>query len=171
VATFLESRWGRHDLYRCESVQQRRRRRRFPAHVLPGRVPQEDGPDEPPQHDAPFEAGSAGPASTLRPLCQGHAQLLDIGLRGPRRAEPRVELDNPVCRCLMAGATVSAGTLTLARFFGRTAVTAKARSRAPQNASGRCLLSGGMLVWPTCGGHFEAFASARIRWRSPLRVC
>jgi site-specific DNA recombinase len=38
-------------------------------------------------------------------------------------------------------------------------VASKARGRAPQNASGKYLLSGGMLVCPTCGGHFEAFKS------------
>jgi site-specific DNA recombinase len=39
------------------------------------------------------------------------------------------------------------------------AVEAKQRGRAPQNASGKYLLSGGLLVCPTCGGHFEAFKS------------
>jgi site-specific DNA recombinase len=38
-------------------------------------------------------------------------------------------------------------------------VEAKAKGRAPQNASGKYLLSGGLLVCPTCGGHFEAFKS------------
>lgn len=39
------------------------------------------------------------------------------------------------------------------------AVEAKRHHRAPQNASGKYLLSGGLLVCPTCGGHFEAFKS------------
>jgi len=38
-------------------------------------------------------------------------------------------------------------------------VAAKAKGRAPQNAGGKYLLSGGLLVCPTCGGHFEAFKS------------
>ena len=36
---------------------------------------------------------------------------------------------------------------------------AKKKGRAPQNAGGKYLLSGGLLVCPTCGGHFEAFRS------------
>ena len=39
------------------------------------------------------------------------------------------------------------------------ACLSKQRGRAPQNASGQYLLSGGLLVCPTCGGHFEAFRS------------
>ena len=38
-------------------------------------------------------------------------------------------------------------------------VASKAKGRAPQNASGKYLLSGGLLVCPTCKGHFEAFKS------------
>jgi hypothetical protein len=35
------------------------------------------------------------------------------------------------------------------------AAAAKGDERAPQKASGKYLLSGGMLICPTCGGHFE----------------
>jgi site-specific DNA recombinase len=41
--------------------------------------------------------------------------------------------------------------------WSRRVTAAKAKGRAPQNASGKYLLSGGLLVCPTCGGHFEAF--------------
>ena len=41
----------------------------------------------------------------------------------------------------------------------RRAVAAKEKHRAPQNAGGKYLLSGGLLICPTCGGHFEAFKS------------
>lgn len=41
----------------------------------------------------------------------------------------------------------------------RRVVAAKTKGRAPQNAGGKYLLSGGLLVCPTCGGHFEAFKS------------
>jgi len=43
----------------------------------------------------------------------------------------------------------------------RRVVAARAQGRAPQNAGGKYLLSGGMLVCP-CGAHFEAF---RPPWR------
>lgn len=36
------------------------------------------------------------------------------------------------------------------------AAVAKNTGRAPHKAHGRYLLSGGMLICPTCGGHFEA---------------
>jgi hypothetical protein len=39
------------------------------------------------------------------------------------------------------------------------ATEAKARRRAPQNAGGKYLLSGGLLICPTCGDHFEQFRS------------
>jgi hypothetical protein len=43
------------------------------------------------------------------------------------------------------------------RYLAATATaTAKNNGLAPHKAHGRYLLSGGMLVCPTCGGHFEA---------------
>jgi hypothetical protein len=41
----------------------------------------------------------------------------------------------------------------------RRVVAAKTKGRAPQNAGGKYLLSGGLLICPTCGRHFEAFKS------------
>jgi site-specific DNA recombinase len=41
----------------------------------------------------------------------------------------------------------------------RAVVAARAKGRAPHKASGKYLLSGGLLDCPTCGGHFEAFVS------------
>lgn len=49
------------------------------------------------------------------------------------------------------------------------AVEAAKQNRAPQNASGKYLLTGGLLICPTCGGHFEAFKSP---WkRDGVYVC
>jgi site-specific DNA recombinase len=43
--------------------------------------------------------------------------------------------------------------------FAERADVAKRSNRAPQNTHGKYLLSGGLLVCPTCHGHFEAFKS------------
>ncbi|RPJ85785.1 MAG: hypothetical protein EHM13_00065 [Acidobacteria bacterium] len=51
----------------------------------------------------------------------------------------------------------------------RSRITAsRAVGRAPEKAHGKYLLSGGMLVCPTCGGHFEAFKSP---WNTGVYVC
>lgn len=44
----------------------------------------------------------------------------------------------------------------------------KQRGRAPQNAGGKYLLSGGLLICPTCGGHFEAF---KAPWKKEGIYC
>jgi site-specific DNA recombinase len=45
---------------------------------------------------------------------------------------------------------------------------AKVKGRAPQKAGGKYLLSGGLLICPTCGGHFEAF---KAPWRPEGIYC
>lgn len=75
----------------------------------------------------------------------------------PRPEETWTRRDKPALRIIDVdlAARVDARRET----WHRRVVEAKATGRAPQNASGRYLLSGGMLVCPTCGGHFEAFKS------------
>lgn len=53
--------------------------------------------------------------------------------------------------------------------WGERTEVAKAKGRAPQNAGGKYLLSGGMLVCGDCGGHFEAYVTS---WKpEPVYVC
>ncbi len=75
----------------------------------------------------------------------------------PKPEETWVRRDMPELRLIDAdlAARVDARRET----WRRRVVDAKAKGRAPQNAGGKYLLSGGLLVCPTCGGHFEAFKS------------
>jgi hypothetical protein len=51
----------------------------------------------------------------------------------------------------------------------RRSVAAKPNGRAPQNGVGKYLLSGGLLICATCGGHFEFF---KRPWRADgIYIC
>jgi site-specific DNA recombinase len=75
----------------------------------------------------------------------------------PRPEATWIRRDVPALRLIEAD--LAARVDARRESWRQRAVVAKAQGRAPQNASGKYLLSGGLLVCPTCGGHFEAFKS------------
>jgi hypothetical protein len=75
----------------------------------------------------------------------------------PKPEETWTKVDMPELRII--DADLAARVDARREHWRSRVVAAKAKGRAPQNASGKYLLSGGLLICPTCGGHFEAFKS------------
>ena len=85
----------------------------------------------------------------------------------PRPEETWIRRDVPKLRIIDADLAARVDARREDRY--RRALAAKEKGRAPQNAGGKYLLSGGMLICPTCGGHFEVF---KAPWRPEgIYVC
>ena len=118
----------------------------------------------------------AARSSTAGPRRPTAASSASAPQRHARRADRRARGDvdrvatSPRCASSMPtlAARVDARGWTGARATSRRSRRA---ARVPERAHGKYLLSGGMLVCPTCGGHFEARKSRRGRATRHVYIC
>lgn len=106
--------------------------------------------------EARMRSRSCRPRLLLRPLYRG--ELLWGGT---------VKRDVPDLRIVDAEL---AARVDARREYWQQREAASKGQRKPQRAHGKFLLSGGMLICPTCGGHFEALSKP---WKgaTPVYVC